>query len=149
MTDLLRNFVNWFTDAERNLYDFLGFVPYCDEHKNVCSPRLVTIFLDVCSQIDSLWSWEMEKNRMKPIKGKNPCIVDYFSHFGSDIASKWAVFWGESGEKVQPFSPWSSLTASEFNKTTWYSRKQELELVWWEAYQDVKHNRIKNQKKRN
>jgi hypothetical protein len=33
MANLLRNVVNWFTDAERNLYEFLGFVPYGDEHK--------------------------------------------------------------------------------------------------------------------
>jgi hypothetical protein len=122
MADLLRNVVNWFTDAERNLYEFLGFVPYCDEHKNVWSPRLVTIFLDVCSQLDSLWSWEMEKNNKKPIYGENPYIVDYFVQFGSDITSKWAVFWGESGEKVQSFSPWLSLSASDFNKATWESR---------------------------
>ncbi|MDD5326291.1 MAG: hypothetical protein PHY02_00570 [Phycisphaerae bacterium] len=146
MADLLRNVVNWFTDAEKNLYDFLEFVPYCDEHKNVWSPRLVTIFLDVCSQLDSLWLWEMEKNKIKPIKGKNPYIVDYFTHFGSDIASKWAVFWGESGKKVQPFSPWSSLTASEFTKAIW-NRRKDLELEWWKAYQKVKHNRIKNQEK--
>jgi hypothetical protein len=145
MADLLRNVINWFTDVEKNLYEFLEFVPYCDEHKNVWSPRLVTIFLDVCSQLDSLWSWEMKENKIKPVKGKNPCIVDYFINFGPDIAVKWAVFWGESGEKVQPFSPWSSVTTSDFTKTTWDSCNEELDLEWWEVYQEVKHNRIKNQ----
>ena len=91
MADLLRNVVNWFTDAEKNLYEFLGFVPYCNEHINVWSPRLVTILLDVCNQMDSLWSWEMDKNKTDTI-GENPCIVDYFVQFGSDIAPKWAVF---------------------------------------------------------
>jgi len=143
MANLLRNVVNWFTEAEKNLYEFLGFVPYCDEHKNVWSPQLLTIFFDVCSQLDSLWSWEIDKNKRNPIR-KNPCIVDYFIHFGSDIASKWAVFWGGSGEKVQPFSPWSSLSVSNFTQATWESRK-DLELEWWKAYQNVKHNRIKNQ----
>lgn len=144
MADLLRNVVSFFTDAEKNLYEFLGFVPYCDEHKNVWSPRLVTIFIDACSQLDSLWSWEMDKNKRNPI-GRNPCIVDYFILFGPDIASKWAVFWGESGEKVRPFSTWSSLTASEFTEAIWKSRN-DLKLEWWKAYQKVKHKRIENKK---
>ncbi|HIJ67555.1 MAG TPA: hypothetical protein HPP87_11785 [Planctomycetes bacterium] len=145
MADLLRNIVSWFANAEKDLYEFLEFIPYCDEHENVWSPRLVTIFLDVCSQIDSLWSWEMDKNGQKPMR-TNPCIVDYFIHFGPDIASKWVVFWGERGEKVQPFSCWSSLNPSEFTKTTWDNRNTEVELEWWKAYQNVKHDRIKNQK---
>ena len=95
--------------------------------------------------MDSLWLWEMNKNQRNPI-GKNPCIVDYFIHFGSDMASKWTVFWGESGEKIRPFGPWSSLAASDFTKTTWDNHRQKLDLEWWKAYQDIKHDRIKNQK---
>jgi hypothetical protein len=47
---------------------------------------------------------------------------------------KWLVFWGEQPEKIQPFGGWDVIRPGP-------------SLLWWQAYQDVKHNRIINRYK--
>ncbi|MBN2018637.1 MAG: hypothetical protein JW749_00245 [Sedimentisphaerales bacterium] len=107
------------------LKDVLEVVPYCNEHKSVWSPKLVTMLQETCSQIDSLWSYEINHGEARLN------IENYCSHFGDKMRPKWLVFWGEHPEKIQPFGGWNAINAAQ-------------SLPWWQAYQNVKHNRIIN-----
>ena len=134
--------VNWYTTAENMLADVLRVVPYCAEHKSVWSPVLVTILQETCSQLDSLWRYQVKRN-MTAVGG-DLCIKDYFGFFGQCMAPKWMVFWGEEPERIQPFKAWAGLKNSGFKKENYDSVPK---LEWWNAYNEVKHNRLENQKK--
>jgi hypothetical protein len=62
---------------------------------------------------------------------------------GKNLAPN-GLFSGEKAPyKVQPFKPWENQTT--YTKS--YYGKQENNLIkldWWNAYQNVKHNRIEN-----
>lgn len=120
--------VSSFRRVERMLNDVVEVLPYSDEHLDVWSPYLVTILLEACSQLDSLWK---AKSRQTGSGSKDPKITDYFASFGSDVAHRWLVFWGEQGRRVQPFAPW--IGAATYKP-----------LEWWQAYNNVKHDRLAN-----
>jgi len=120
--------LDWYTEAEQMLADFLEYVPYCDTHKEVWSPKLVFVLQETCSQLDSLWRWEAIN-----VHGKNDRadIADYFELYGAKMAPRWTIFWADKPEKVQPFSEWQGT--------------QYHPLDWWaEGYNKVKHNRLEN-----
>jgi hypothetical protein len=129
--------VNSYIATENMLLDVLRVVPYCQEHMNVWSPKLVTVLLESCSQLDSLWKYEARKSAYT--KRGNLSIEDYFMYFGEYIAPRWIVFYGvESTEKLEPFANW--LQASNFQRGSF------LKLTWWSAYNALKHDRFRNQK---
>ena len=120
--------LDWYTEAEKMLADFLEYVPYCDAHKAVWSPKLVVVLQETCSQLDSLWRWEAIN-----IHGKNDGvdIADYFEIYGTKMALRWVIFWADESEKIQPYSEWQGT--------------QYCPLDWWkEGYNKVKHNRLEN-----
>ncbi len=126
--------VNSYLDAEKMLVDVLRVVPYCNEHEDVWSPRLVTVLLESCSQLDSLW-WQQAK-RSPCVEKQRVTIADHFGHYGEAVARKWVVFYAEDPQKFEPFDTWSK--ASHF-------RPQDYQkLDWWEAYNKVKHDRLTN-----
>lgn len=133
--------VNWYINAENMLDDVLRIIPYCDEHKSVWSPKLVTILQETCSQLDSLWFYEAKKSPY--VKEDRLDIKHYFEYFGEHIAPKWVVFWGEEPKQIQPFEPWAGLASAAYKKDKW---NKSFALDWWEAYQKVKHNRLTNQR---
>ena len=64
-----------FGRLERQLGEFLDYVPFEQAHHEVWSPILATIILEACSQLDSLWKMELRE-----IGGTNADakIPDYF-----------------------------------------------------------------------
>lgn len=120
-----------FAQAEDAFCDLLQTIPYCQEHEHVWSPKLVTILMECCSQLDSLLKFESGQ--------ANATIADHFARVGKELAGKWAVFWAEQGQRLWPFKAW--LDASEFGRDSY------TPLDWWQAYNDVKHNRIANRSK--
>ena len=127
--------LDWYEEAEGMLSKFLEYVPYCDEHERVWSPKLAIILQETCSQLDSLWKWEAAK-----IHGKsNADIRDYFKIYGADMAQRWVVFWADSAMKLEPFIAWRKAKA--FLK----GEARKYPLDWWkEGYQKIKHNRLEN-----
>lgn len=113
------------------LSDVVEVLPYSDEHLDVWSPHLVTVLLEACSQLDSLWKAKFRQAGSRSKDQSN--IHDYFDRFGSDVAHRWLVFWGEHGVRVQPFSPWADAATYK-------------PLDWWKAYNDVKHDRLANRR---
>jgi len=131
------NVLGWYDQAEKALADFLSYVPYCDTHEQVWSPKLVTILQETCSQLDSLWRWEAVNIHSK----KDVDIRDYFELFGPDIANRWLVFWADEPIKIEPFDEWQK--AHNSGKT----ESSNHPLNWWkEGYQKIKHNRVENRK---
>lgn len=139
-SNISNSVLNWYVDAEDMLQDVLRYVPYCLEHKSVWSPKLVTILHEVCSQLDSLWFYEAKKSRF--VKEEKLNIGNYFEYYGEYVAPKWVVFWGQEPERIQPFKSWDNLPATSYKKEQW---KKVFTPEWWEAYQNVKHNRLANE----
>jgi hypothetical protein len=130
------NVLDWYIEAENMLVGFLKYVPYCEEHKEVWSPKLVVILQETCSQLDSLWRWEAENVHGK--KGQID-ITEYFELYGEVMASRWVIFWSDEPRKINPFAAWQS--ADDFSKTN----SNNYPLDWWkEGYQKIKHNRLEN-----
>lgn len=126
-----------YISTENMLSDILRIVPYTKEHESVWSPAFSTIILESCSLIESLWKYEAKTSPY--VKKERLTIVDYFTYFGEYLAPKWVVFWGEEPEKIQPFDAWL--------KTSGFKERDYLELDWWEAYNKLKHDRLRNRTK--
>lgn len=129
--------INSYAAIESALLDILNIVPYCREHMNVWSPKLATILLESCSQLDSLWKYEARQSAYT--KHSNLSIEDYFKYFGAYMAPKWLVFYGaELVEQLEPFSSWRQepdIQSSNFKR-----------LDWWSAHNALKHDRYQNLK---
>ncbi|QSV46268.1 hypothetical protein [Geobacter benzoatilyticus] len=123
--------------VEQLLAETLQVIPYCAEHENVWSPRLSTVLLEACSQLDSLWKFEL--NQDMPVENTQRTIVDYYQYFGRRVAGRWLVLWVDNGERIQPFEAWNSVAD--------YSKESYQPLEWWRAYTDIKHDRYLNHSK--
>ncbi len=126
--------ISTYITTENMLVDVLRVIPYCDAHESVWSPVLVTILLETCSQLDSLWKYEAKQSAFVT-KGKLD-VRDYFSYFGEYMAPKWVVFYGEEPRRLQPFDTWGNVAS--------YNPSDYPGLDWWTAYNNVKHDRLKN-----
>jgi len=121
--------LDWYMEAEKMLAGFLDYVPYCDTHKEIWSPKLVIVLQETCSQLDSLWRWGAVNVHGK--KANDVGIQNYFELYGFQVAPRWVIFWADKPEKVEPFRGWQE--------------SQCHHLDWWtEGYNKVKHNRLKN-----
>lgn len=126
--------VNTYIITENMLVDdVLRIIPYCNEHENFWSPILVTILLETCSQLDSLWKYEAAQSRFT---SKRPDIANYFSYYGEYLSPKWVVFYGEEPTIIRPFDNWGTVRD--------YKLGSYKPLDWWSAYNNVKHNRLEN-----
>lgn len=118
-----------FLDIERSLKTFLDVVPLAPEHMNVWSPSLSTIILEACSQLDSLW-------KASGTNGSDAGIRQHFRQFGSTVAGRWLVVWGDEPTEVVPFREWMC------NETT--PNAEYRAIAWWQAYNMLKHDRWQN-----
>lgn len=125
---------------ESMLKETLHYVPSVPEHQSVWSPRFTTIILEACSQMDSLWKQVgVELGHWK--KDGRPTIQQYFMRFGQQLAHQWVMFFeGALTSMISPFYRWESNT---FKAPDYKGRTPE----WWQAYNDLKHNRLANRKK--
>ena len=134
-TGLPANYVlNSYVATENMLAEFLQFVPYCKGHLDIWSPKLVTILLETCSQLDSLWAYQAAQSPYVPKSNLN--IRNYFEYFGAHVAPKWVVFWSEEPEQIYPFEEWR-------DKIT-HTEETYPDLDWWKAHNKLKHDRLAN-----
>ena len=87
--------ISSFSHVELMFDDVLRHIPYVSEHENVWSPRLVTVLMEACSQLDSLWKYKVTNspNAILPPSSKNLNITHYFQNFGQELVPQWAVLW--------------------------------------------------------
>ena len=134
----MHSVIVWFNSTEQMLSEVMDIVPYETAHEDFWSPKLVTILLEACSQLDSLLKHQAALSAYTK-KGRLD-IGHYFQYFGEYLSPKWAIFWGEAPEKIKPFDKWTGATF----KRDLYPKNYPLE--WWEAYNAIKHDRIQNRK---
>jgi hypothetical protein len=132
-----RSVISWFSSVEQMLEEVLAVIPYEEAHLGVWSPKLTTIILEACSQLDSLWKHEALLSEY--VKQKKPTISHYYGYFGEYLAPRWLVFWGEHPTQLKPFAAWQNTSFEE-------SKYQSNPLKWWTAYNALKHDRIKSRK---
>jgi hypothetical protein len=133
-----RSVIVWFESAEEMLMAVLDVIPYEAAHEKVWSPRLVTVLLEACSQLDSLLKQEVIASIGTEQKKLN--IVSYFTHFGKHLSDKWVLFWGEEPLKIKPFEPWKGL--ADYGPQAYDGH----ELAWWKGHNAVKHDRLENRR---
>lgn len=135
-----RTAVTSFLSCEDALSDVLRVVPWCDDHKSVWSPKLTTVIMEACSQLDSLWgdaAWTSPYVRKeKKQHRKQLRMEDYFRYSAKNsltpLGERWVVFWGAEPVQIHPFESWAQATSYQ-------------EMKWWNAYNKLKHERLANQ----
>jgi hypothetical protein len=121
--------------TERQLEDFLGAIPLETAHLSVWSPVLASIILEAASQLDSLWKLQLRALGKDPSKAN---IKDHFANFGNSVAKRWLVVWSDGGHKFIPFEAWDAVTL--------FDKDQYPPVPWWQAYNDLKHDRWENKR---
>ncbi|MCG6536647.1 MAG: hypothetical protein L7F78_18560, partial [Syntrophales bacterium LBB04] len=101
-------------------------------HKHVWSDYLVTVILEACSLLDSLWraqSWQ--SSCVQSAKKRNDLnMLDYFKYYGEYMEPRWVVFWAEEPVMKYPYKGWS--------KTGQYKTKDDQAFLdWWSAYNSI------------
>lgn len=119
--------------AESALEKAVKFVPYCDKHVDVWSPQFGQIILDCASQIDSIWKAAEQTNNSSASK-RNRTIEVHRKQYEAIISSQKVIFFGGPNPAViEPFDEWNSTPPKS--------------PQWWNAYNDLKHDRFSNQSK--
>ena len=133
---------------EEDLFQFMKIVPFSEENKNTWSPRLVNLFLDICSFFDSLCRFIVSKgveevNTEISIQDKNGKIItkkikdfdieDFENNLlkNIDVFNSNVVFYTYPLKIIKPFELY---------------RNRE-DNGWWSVYNDLKHNRLINYQK--
>ena len=123
---------------EDTFIDFLSYVPWTQKHKEVWSPKLANLLLNIGSIIDSTFRSYLESPTLNTAKDINEIRSDQrkqkitaFQKVYDDVYSfsNRDVYLLSPEEKLIPWSNW---------------QKQDTSLKWWTAYNKVKHDRFKN-----
>ena len=123
-----------FTTVERMLSEFLEVIPYCQAHENVWAPKLATVLIESCRQLDSFWR---ACARLSAYTAPKPDITNFFEYFGPTVATRWVIFWFDKGHKIAPFDQWSKAAS--------FKAGDYVTMDWWKAYNNVKHDALANQ----
>lgn len=129
-----------YKSLEEDVINYLRFVPLADEHDNVWSLHLGDLLIRIGSILDSffrraIFSHELDTatniNMHRTINALKINMGTYREIFDS--------FYGLSSKKIYELRTFKSLTPF----SNWSSNKSP---EWWEAYNNVKHDRFKNKK---
>jgi hypothetical protein len=109
---------------EKQLFDCMEYIPFIEENRQTISPKFIPIIMDACSLIDSIF-FEMIEHKEK----KRFNLRQYSALFESelDLQKNNSLFLISPVRSLAPFRGWTT--------------KQPL---WWDAYNDLKHNRLNN-----
>lgn len=145
--------ISGYQHVEEMIKNELDHIPYVVQGgmaaNNVWSPRLATIFIEICSQLDSCFRHEMQRKNKSvfPVLNEQGNVVlkdgkpstrysnmgDYRNEFRW-LPAKKVLFWQDDSGKPVGFKP--------FRK--WKSGDKGGDPVWWEAYNKIKHDRLGN-----
>ncbi len=123
---------------EDTFIDFLSYVPWTPKHKEVWSPKLANLLLNIGSIIDSTFRSYLKWPTLDTAKDINEIRNDQrkqkingFQKVYDDVYSfsNREVYLLSPAEKLIPWSNW---------------QKQDTPPIWWTAYNKVKHDRFKN-----
>ena len=119
--------LEWFTELEQQLHRFLRTVNYNDQNRDSVFPILANIIVDAGSILDTVFREEYSADT--PQKSALT-IKQFLPHYESRLSlSKGRVLiYQFPPQYLEPFAAWS--TNCQHN------------LTWWNAHNELKHNRI-------
>ncbi|MCK5416175.1 hypothetical protein KAI92_01970 [Candidatus Parcubacteria bacterium] len=140
-----------YNDFEERLLNFLKVIPYNEINKNVWSPELVSLFLDICGLIDSMSRYILGQGKVG-IKRKAKVLDEKGKQIERKITSlniidfELNIFNQLELEKYQVilyiYSVYPNCIITPYKD---YREKEE----WWTVYNKLKHNRLDNYKDAN
>ena len=118
--DALGFVVTTFSSLESELMEFLTFIPLLPENLSVSSPRLAPLLLDSCSLIDSVFRHTLGDDAARGLKA-------YASEDRLSLHEAATLLLSQPIQLLTPFLEWRSQAPR-----------------WWEAYNRLKHDRVKH-----
>lgn len=130
-----------YTAVEDDFINYLNYVPWTHDHKEVWSPKLANLLLNIGSLIDSIFRSYFRSYKNSPTVDLVEDIDKIRRKIKPDINGFQKVY-----EKVYSFSNREVYILSTEEKLTPWSnwQKQDSSPDWWKAHNDVKHNRFEN-----
>lgn len=132
-----------YESLEDAFIDFLSYVPMTHKHKEVWSPKLANLIVNIGSTIDSTFKSYLESPTLDTAKDidkirsdqRKQTIYAFQKVYDAGYSfSNREVYLLAPAEKLMPWSNW---------------QKQDTPPIWWTAYNKVKHDRFKNITKAN
>lgn len=126
--------VNWYEELESRLKEILKTTLYNTKSRGLFIPPLANIILDSCSLIDTV----LREEYKGPKKRGDLNIPDYCLHFEPilKLSKVKTILYQYPLSYITPFKGWYGA------KT-----KQYRSLDWWQSYNYLKHDRIRDFKK--
>lgn len=126
----------WYMDIERRLCEVVRVLPFVEaaQLKEVCSPRLASILLEVASLVDTLLRDQLPESfvraNCKTTQKEYANITDYRNELESvlGLSCSQSLLLVGLPSLLSPFAPWAD--------------SEDCELPWWRAYNGLKHDRL-------
>ena len=130
--------LEWYNDLEERFLDFLKYIPLRKENFDVISPKLVSITVEACLVLDSLFRHFSSKYNVGKVSNKKESklkITDYQMIYSKklNLPTFKTLVMMTPAFYLTPFAPWGNTTIP--------NRK----LSWWGIYNKLKHDRIANE----
>lgn len=112
-----------FDELETRLKECLEFIPFIDNNYGVISPKFITIILDSCSLIESLFIEYLNANDKKYTFKDYARLVEPELELGETIS----IFLNSPIKFISPYKNWQNTIPE-----------------WWNTYNKLKHDRLSN-----
>lgn len=125
--DFIQQYWSYYTMLERNCKEISRYVDFRTSNYNTCSNEIIGQLLDVGAEFDNFC-----KTVCSIENEERPNITDYANWMLDNIRGIRNVRIKVSGSdlEIMPFKNWN--------------RNKAGDLYWWQAYNNVKHNRIES-----
>jgi hypothetical protein len=127
---------------EDDFIDFLSYVPWTPKHKEVWSPRLANLLVNIGSIIDSTFKSYLESPILNTAKDIEKIRIDQGKQTINAFQKVYDAVYSFSDRDIYLLSPEEKLIP-------WSNWQKQDTPPWWTAYNKVKHDRFKNITKAN
>lgn len=114
--------VKAFRSLEDQLIACMEYVPYIEHNRTVASPKFVPLLMDACSLIESVFRHTMGDGKRQTLKSYAATLEKRLS-----LEEATSLLLVSPMKMLRPFEGWTRAAPA-----------------WWDAYNSVKHDRIKN-----
>lgn len=129
----------WYERIEREVLDISERVPLTLENESLKVPRLISSLMDACSLLDSVFRDRIPQDPIS-INGKSiakkDCTIEEFAYVHSqnlDLPDTRTLMLLTPPRYRTPFAPWKGLQPTKY-----------VPLPWWQTYNALKHDLLKN-----
>jgi hypothetical protein len=111
-----------FAQLEDQLLECLRFIPFTTENADVVSPKFVTILLEACSLIESVFRRMRHDNKRHNLRTYSQELEPHL-----DLEDATTIFLTTPLHYLRPFEGWTQTPPA-----------------WWNAYNQLKHRRLEH-----